>query len=214
MEDLDDLVTIREQRVEGIGPWVWPLADTGAWLGPSQEFGAIRDHILAVTPLRRVIVTAGGCCGMYPRLWAEIFARVYTFEPAPLNWYCLNKNCPGDNIIKYNAALGDFDRKVWLAAPQPSNVGTANIHFDDGNALEIDQVTLDSLNLPFCDVIQLDIEGYEPAALLGAAATIAKFRPTVCLETKNMQDASHIILSDWGYKMSSTTVNDTIFIPI
>lgn len=211
---VEDQVVIREQLVEGVGPWVWPASDTGAWLGPSQEFGAIRDNIMPFVKQRRLIITAGGCCGMYPRLWSEIFTTVYTMEPAPLNWYCLNRNCPDQRIIKINAAVGDFDKRVWLQEAHPSNMGTGSIHQDDGNALEIDQITIDSLNLPYCDVIQLDIEGYEPAALLGAAQTIQSFMPVICLETKNLQDASHAILADWGYKVSSRTINDTIFIPI
>lgn len=210
---MDELTVVREQKVEGIGPWVWPATDEGAWLGPSQEFALIRDHMLPFVKERRLIVQAGGCCGMYPRLWSEIFPSVYTFEPAPLNWYCLVKNCPSENIVKFNAAIGEYQEKNWLALGHNSNVGTNRIQYEEGS-LEIDMINLDSLNLPYCDAIQLDIEGYEPAALLGAARTIQTYMPVISLETRDQNDASHMLLSTWGYRISSVTVNDTIFVPI
>lgn len=204
------MVYIREQRVEGIGNWVWPIQDEGAWLGPSQEFAAIRNSMQTTLRGKKLIVQAGGCCGMYPRLFSEIYETVVTFEPAPLNWYCLNRNCPSERIIKYNAALGDVDHTVWMNIAPYSNVGTNTIA-SEGVGIEIHQMTLDSLQLQACDAIQLDIEGYEAAALLGAAQTIAKFRPVISLETKNLQDASHSLLVSWGYRISGSTTNDTQF---
>lgn len=208
---MDDLVRIREQEVEGIGQWVWPIADEGAWLGPSQEFAAIRDSMKTTWRGRKLIVQAGGCCGMYPRLFSEIFDTVVTFEPAPLNWYCLNRNCPSDKIIKYNAALGEYPGKVWMVITPLSNVGTNRIVDADFGGIEIDQMTIDDLKLEACDAIQLDIEGYEPAALLGAAQTISRFRPVISIESKNENDASHAILAGWGYRISGGTTNDTQF---
>jgi FkbM family methyltransferase len=214
LTDFSDQVRLRFEVVEGVSPWVWPNEDYGAWIGPSEEFASIRDNILPFTKQRRLIVTAGGCCGMYPRLWSEVFETVYTFEPTPISYYCLLQNCPDERIRKFNAALGEYDKKVWLQADNKTNVGSNRISIDDGHCIEVDQVTVDSLNLPYCDVLQFDIEGYEPSALLGAAGTIQKFRPVICLETKNVQDGSHIILTGWGYQVASGTRNDTIFIPI
>lgn len=210
---MDDKVYLREQQVEGIGPWIWPLNDSGAWIGPAQEFAPIRDHIMPLVKERRLVVTAGGCCGMYPRLWAEIFPVVYTFEPSPLNWFCLQKNCPEDRIKKFNFALGEHEQKNWLKLGQETNVGTNTIT-TLGDGIEINMMALDSLDLPYCDVIQLDIEGYEPAALMGAAQTIAKYRPVISLETRNEADSSHLILTGWGYRIASKVINDTIFVPI
>lgn len=211
---MEDLVTTREICVEGIGPWIWPIEDQGAWIGPSEEFSMIRDVIMPCVKERRLIVTAGGCCGMYPRLWAEIFETVYTVEPSPLNWYCLQKNCPSDNIKKFNVALGEHQQKNYLRIPDKSNVGTGSITDPSEHTIEIDMVSLDSFQLPYCDVIQLDIEGYEPAALLGAAETIQKFKPVISLETMNEADASHTLLAGWGYRIYGKARNDTIFVPI
>lgn len=214
-EEFEKLTYLREECVEGIGPWVWPIADHGAWEGPSQEFASIRDAILDKCHKRDVIITAGGCCGMYPRLWAESFKKVFTFEPAPLNWYCLWKNCPQDHIYKYNAAVGERQTEVWLKIADYSNVGTNTISpVEDKNTITVPQVTIDSLNLSACDAIQLDIESYEPSAILGAAETIKTFRPVVCLETKNPLDYCHLMLTECGYKVSGDLRNDRLFVPI
>jgi hypothetical protein len=46
----------------------------------------------------------------------------------------------------------------------------------------IPTVIIDDMDLPACDLIQLDIEGYEYFALLGAQRTIEKYHPLLMLE--------------------------------
>jgi FkbM family methyltransferase len=213
---VEHLVRIREELVEGVGPWIWPIEDDGAWRGPSEEFASIRDHILKFAKKRQLIVTAGGCCGMYPRLWDELFEAVYTFEPAPLNYYCLIQNCPSESIKKFNLALGEFEQKNWMTVSDKSNVGMGRVVSEHApeEKIVIDMVSLDSYNLPACDVIQFDLEGYEPAALLGAINTIQTYRPVISIEAKNKADTSFGLLNSWGYKPVAETRFDTIFIPI
>jgi len=68
--------------------------------------------------------------------------------------------------------------------------------------------TIDSLNLEKCDLIHLDIEGYEGKALLGAANTIQKFKPVIIIERNS--GASY--LESLGYRKVDTTRMDNIFI--
>ena len=42
---------------------------------------------------------------------------------------------------------------------------------------------IDDLNLPGCDLIQLDLEGYEFYALQGGIETIKKHKPVIVIET-------------------------------
>jgi hypothetical protein len=64
--------------VDGVGPWLWPEADDWGFLSPARDWFALRDLVCLHTPRRRVIVQAGGCCGV--------------FEPDPLNFFCLAQN--------------------------------------------------------------------------------------------------------------------------
>jgi len=210
---MEDRVRIREQVLEGVTNWVWPLEDEGAWLGPSQEFVPIREAIRTKVRDRKLIVQAGGCCGMYPRLFSDWFETVITFEPAPLSWYCLERNCLSDKIIKFNAALGDIEGTVFLDLANPSNVGMNAIR-ESAQSIPVRQMTIDALDLPACDAIQLDVEGYEMSVLIGATQTITKFRPIISLETRNPDDAVHHLLLSQGYQVCGTTTNDTIFSPI
>ena len=205
---------MRDELVDGTGPWHWPEGDDGAWEGPSQEFVDIKDKILKHTRAQNVIFQAGGCCGMYPKLFAKYFKIVYTCEPSPINYSVLHKNCPEDNILKFNCAVGEFEDKQGLIMGHPSNVGTNRIGQAEAvDTIQVDMRPLDSFNLTACDAIQFDLEGYEPQALMGGAKTIQTFLPVISLETRNPADLSHVLLEQWGYRVVETTRFDTIFAP-
>jgi len=177
---------VRPEKIDGIGPWVWVKDDVWGWEQPKDEWPALRDLILANVKSRRGIIQAGGCCGMYPRLWAEHFRHVYTFEPDARNFYCLALNCPSERIIKIQAALsfapgtgsvehtaGDF------------NVGMHRISMVDAltpAAGFVPILTLDDMEFDAVDAIQLDCEGNEENIISGAGMTIAKHRPLISIE--------------------------------
>jgi len=122
-----------------------------------------------------VMVQAGGNCGHYVREFARWFGTVYTFEPDPLNFLCLTLNC-GNNVIKTQACIGNDKKFVNLKV----NNDAGAIHVSgQGN---VPTVIIDELDLPSCGLIQLDVEGYEYFALLGARRTIEKYHPVIMVE--------------------------------
>ena len=132
---------------------------------------------------KQVCIQAGGNVGYYAKIYAELFDTVYTFEPNPLNFYCLNKNVQNANVIKFQSCLGNVHQLVSLDLPKSYvkkgiNIGTYYIS-GKGN---IPTLLIDDLNLDACDLIHLDIEGFEINAINGATNTIAKYKPTICLE--------------------------------
>lgn len=140
-------------------------------------------QIASHTKRKQVCVQAGGFVGYYTKIYAEIFDIVYTFEPNPLNFYCLNKNVQNINVIKFQSCLGDSHQLVNMALPvshikKGVNTGTYHIA-GKGN---IPTLLIDDLNLDICDLIHLDIEGFEINAINGATNTINKYHPTICLE--------------------------------
>ena len=82
----------------------------------------------------------------------------------------------------------------------------------------IPMVTIDSLNVN-CDLIQLDVEGFEENALKGAYLTIERCKPVIIIEQKRlgkngMTDAEiAIMIQDWGYYFAERVISDNVFIP-
>jgi FkbM family methyltransferase len=194
--DYSELVSIRNNSVEEISSWLWVTEDNGAFDGPKSDWGPLKQGILDHVKNFDVVVQAGGNCGMYPRLLSDMFKRVYTFEPDPLNFHCLSYNCQKDNIYKMNAALGETNKLVRMQRVSMTNVGGHRVS-DTGDTF-IPTFTIDQLALDKCDYISLDCEGYEPNVIAGAMETISKFLPVITLETVN--EEINTLLSPLGYK--------------
>jgi FkbM family methyltransferase len=199
---------IREENIDGIEQWIWIKGDDGLWTGPREDW---RDHhkqkILKHCKNFRVVVQAGGGCGMYPRLLSNIFDVVYTFEPDEHNFYCLVQNCYDRKITKFNAAVGPTSSLISTYACTDSNRGTSKVE-ERGNSY-IPQMTVDEIKYRYCDLLMLDVEGYELEALKGAMETMHKFNPVVFVECGWR-------VTDWmknlGYEAVDNAAVDTIFI--
>ena len=124
-----------------------------------------------------VAIQAGGNVGVWPELMGRRFKSVYTFEPDWLNFQCLARNSTSANVIRFQSGLGEHPGMVGMVG-DPLNCGALHVH-GNGN---IPILRLDDLNLPDCDLIQLDVEGYELSALKGALQTIRKFWPVIVIE--------------------------------
>lgn len=216
MKLFDEKVRVREQEIDGVSNWLWPKTDTGAWYGPSMEWGnSHKDGYLEYCKKFDVVVQAGGNCGLYPMLLSKYFSRVYTFEPDPLNFHCLVNNCQSPNIFKFNAALGETNKQLHLFNGNEENVGCHTVGDDskkDAYTVKLSYIptfTIDQLALDTCDLIQLDCEGYEPNVILGALDTIERFKPVLTLETTNHE--TEMLLSQFGYKHKRTVGSDKIF---
>lgn len=161
--------------------FLWPEIDRHCHKVIKDELKDI-DKALEFTDRRGIAVQAGGNVGVWAAHLAAIFETVYTFEPDPQNYHCLQQNVPA-NVIHQQAALCNRAGSIKLEV-DPKNVGA---HYVNGKG-NIPAITLDSLNLPGCDYLCLDIEGFEPIALEGAAQTIAKFKPLIHLEEKGLSE--------------------------
>ncbi len=168
------------QSICGVENWFWRNGDTNTWYVCLADWYEIRDFALASTSSRGCVIQAGGCMGLYPRLWAEDFHLVYTFEPDPFNFSCLVMNCVDkENIVKTQAALGDKPGRCSLAYPAgEESRGMAKMI--EGDSIPV--VRLDDFDFAEVSVIQLDCEGSEAGVLRGAMQTIEKHKPLVIIE--------------------------------
>jgi len=210
------VIKVRDDKIEGIGPWHWLFLngkfEPGSWNGPAAEFTQMRERVLTLVKKQEVVVTAGGCQGMYPRLWAQYFKTVYAFEPDPLNYEVMCKNCVGDQFKLMNAALNEKSEPVNLHRIDRENVGMHSIcRTNQGEQIVVNSVRLDDLKLEGLDLLQLDVEGAESFVLLGAWETINKYRPVITVETLDTNVANFMDAN--GYKSSGKVGPDTIFVP-
>lgn len=166
---------------------------------------------------RGVCVQAGGNIGVYPAHLAQYFERVYTFEPDANNFACLVQNLGKNkvNIIAYQAALAGGDGSVSTEAHELHNCGAIRV-VESG---PVPRRAIDGLGLSACDLIWLDIEGYELNALKGAEKTIARYRPAVIIEENETSllhgiplGAARAWLQERGYKRKIKWGNDTMFL--
>lgn len=208
----DDVFKVRNELVDGIGPWLWIKSDDAGWdAGAKGDWEkSHKQKLIEHVPEKGIIVQAGGNLGLYPRLMSEIFNMVYTFEPDPLNFQCLTANCQKDNIIKIQAALGNIHKMIIVRRLSMENVGMHRV--EDNENSRIPQLMIDDLILPRCDCIYLDVEGYEMQALQGSIRTIARNNPVIFLERgHNEWDQVMSFMDSFGYEQVDESISDAIF---
>lgn len=207
----DDKFYVREDKIDDVDKWWWIEGDNGLWTGPRQNWEhSHKEKVLkyVTADRRKLVIQAGGGCGMYPRLLSNIFERVYSFEMEPSNFQCLVRNCEGRNVWCFNAALGDTQGFVKVKEGSKSNRGTHKVNPEEGN---VPQMRIDSIPWPRCDFIWLDVEGYEQNVLRGAEQTIKKFKPIIFAEGGRSRCKEYV--ESLGYDQVDQSVSDTVFKP-
>ena len=172
---MKDLVVKKDNK------WFWPSSDENSWKYQNQ-FNKLADYVLPYVNEKNIMIQAGGNCGFLLSTFTNHFNYVYTFEPDPINFYCLNQNINTPNVIKLQCCLGNDNMPVKIQQlfreNKPNDTGGVHII---GKGFT-PSIKIDDLNLPDCNLIQLDVEGYELEALLGGINTIKKYKPVLCVE--------------------------------
>ena len=215
-----DKVTWTDLAVDGVTMgWAWPNQDEAVWQLMPNEWVGIKNVIEKYVRTPNVAIQAGGCVGVYPRMMSQLFKLVYTFEPHPINFHCLVANCQEDNIIKINGALGGGTGLSKLVEHNMSNTGMHHMAFSPrerpkeehtGKTYTTQIFTIDSLQLTECDFIQLDVEGFEEAVILGSVRTIIKHGPVIMCEFPT--DAVITKLRSLGYEKVEEAFGNAVFV--
>jgi FkbM family methyltransferase len=180
-------------------------------IGFGERQGVQIDHLhraLELVPGRALVIDGGANVGAWTRLMAAHFASVHSFEPNPEAYDCLSRNVDewgvGDKVTTYPNALSDRFERVAVTTKGNRRTVTGRI---TGKG-DIESVTIDSLDLPECSFLKLDVEGYEHKALRGAEGTIARFRPWIMIENEpaklppgQSRTAAEDVLIGYGYAL-------------
>ncbi len=180
------------------------------------------ERVIEATPKRRVAVQAGGHLGIFPKRLAASFEYCYTFEPAADLFAHLCHNAPEENIFKFQAAVGNARRLVGLRRTRRDDTGTPP---HEGlthifGAGPVPTLQIDDLGLTVCDLIALDLEGWELYALRGALITIEKCRPVLCIEVNKSQafvgieqETLRDAIKSLGYVFVERLSSDELYLP-
>jgi len=173
-----------------------------------------------------VVVQAGGNAGLYVLKYAKEFERVYTFEPDPMNFFSLCANTIAyPNVIKLQACVGNEHKLVQIEHATHDYGGLhifekpcATSHEQKVEPTMLPIIKIDNLGLDACDLIQLDLEGYEYYALLGAMETIEKYKPVICIENYWSEfhygitiETTEKLLFDRGYVQVDSIDTDRVY---
>jgi FkbM family methyltransferase len=171
-------------RVITINGLAWPDDVGGKWQHALGHLQSLNVSIARCRAAGRMgtAVQAGGNVGLWPRAMAEVFSRVITFEPDAISRECLLWNVPKSVEVR-SEALGDVSG--WCGISHKS-LGSHKV--TEGSSVRM--MPLDELGLAPLDLLQLDIEGYEGPALRGAEATIARCRPILHIELRDLNQAA------------------------
>ncbi len=207
--------------------WAFPDADEfmAAELAPDGTYqGAFLRAALAHVTDWTIAVDGGAHVGTWARVMAQRFTRVVAFEPSPDTYEALVTNlvrfeCP--NVEALPCALGRMPGYVSMAPLDPRAEALKNTgarYVAEGGA--IPRITIDSLDLPTCGLIKLDIEGAEVDALMGGLDTVRRCRPIIHYENKGFwsrfgypRHAVASLLEAWDYRMIQAIGTDLIWGP-
>lgn len=163
-----DLHGLRQVLAEATYPWNW-------------HYYEIPETSIAVGD---VVMDCGAAEGFFSLMaTAKGAGRVICIEPHPAYVRCLHETFEGNcNVTVVNAAVGDAVGEIRLTN---SGMYSSVTDLPDGT-IPIQIVTIDHL----CSslgiqptFIKADIEGFEEKMLMGAAESIATYRPKLAITT-------------------------------
>ncbi|MGW0334760.1 FkbM family methyltransferase [Streptomyces sp. NPDC003011] len=150
-------------------------------------------------------VDVGGWYGPWTHRLSARAGQVVTVEPVPHLARLLTSAAPS-NVRVIQAAASDRagTARLWLPADDAGDRGVSSLVRRDihGQALEVECVTLDELELHEVGFIKIDVDGNELAVLRGATALLTRDRPALFVELEaRIQPIAPVVtyLSTLGY---------------
>ena len=124
--------------------------------------------------------------------------HVWAFEPQRIVFQTLCANLAVNsipNVAARHMAVGNAPGTIIvpvLDIARENNFGGLELgQFTSGEPVPV--ITLDSLNLPRCDFLKIDVEGMEKPVIEGAAATIARCQPVMYVENDRKEKSADLI---------------------
>lgn len=154
-----------------------------------------REKALSYVTDFTLAADVGAHVGIFSRHFAQHFQTVYAFEPMANLRECLERNIP-DNVKVWPCVVSDKVGSCKLYGLTKGNSGCSFIYDDprvehpprlmeDATAVvEVEMVTIDSLNLSHLGLLKVDVQGADHLVLAGAAETFQRCKTVVLVEEK------------------------------
>jgi FkbM family methyltransferase len=156
---------------------------------PPKRNGFMREHLHEAFKFVKgwhVAIDVGAHVGFWTWDMAHRFERVYAFEPANDTYDCLVKNVGTlPNVTTANFAIGEANGRARMCDDEkrPGNTGSRFIMpGEEAGQESIPVVALDAMTFEACDLLKIDVEGFELQVLKGARELIERFRPVISME--------------------------------
>ncbi|MGF6929366.1 FkbM family methyltransferase [Chitinophaga sp. W2I13] len=136
-----------------------------------------------------VVVDCGSAEGFFAFKHQHTASRIFVLEPLPLFVDSLQQLFrQKSKVMILPVAAGDTCQKAYINMASNDTVlnGTIGQHNNNGNAVEVEVVTLDSLFAEKgirIDYLKADIEGFEENMIRGALETIRASKPKIAITT-------------------------------
>jgi len=170
------------------------------------EINFLLNIVNNITNKPVVVYDVGSNIGNHAVAFASTGAKVYCFEPNPLNFELLEENTKNlGNVYLHRAAATNVPGDILVHSFDPTipgNYGELLINKEDG--VETTAVRLDDLkDVPAPNVIKIDAEGSELGVIQGCLDKIKKNLPVIYYEAQESPNLDKIynILTDLGYHL-------------
>jgi FkbM family methyltransferase len=196
-------------------------AAAGYALGTSEPL--IQDVLARHVPSGGVVWDVGANIGFYSLIASRLVGdgKVVAFEPLPANQEAIRNNLALNgisNVQLIGIALSDQEGAAELeihALPTWAKLDTSGDTTFKGDTERVGSVsvvvsTLDAqlAHAPAPDLVKMDIEGAEVAALRGASRLLAEHRPTLICELHGTNRAVTELLEGHGYDVRTVESPD------
>jgi FkbM family methyltransferase len=190
-------------------------ANPGYALGTSEAL--VQDVFAAHVPSGGVVWDIGANIGFYSLIASRLVedGRVVAFEPLSSNLEAIRRNLQLNginNVELVEIALGETNGTAGLEIHTNQTWAKLDTSADtryhtNRKAIRQIQVPVSTIDLqmesvPAPDLVKMDIEGAEVAALRGASKLLARRRPTIICELHGTNQAVCDLLESHGYAVT------------
>ena len=126
----------------------------------------------------KTIIDIGANVGFFSKLCRDLFpdSKIYSIEPIPQTFYCLERNFKGDSLTKvFNLAISDFNGRSKMSFNEQDS---AVSQFSDKGRVSVEVSKLDNFieknKIDKVDILKIDTETFEAHVLRGGSKTLEK----------------------------------------